>query len=34
VDEISHDYHEEYAFKRYLQEKWNEIMQKLSGKGR
>jgi len=31
ADEISHDYHEEYAFKRYLQEKWNEIMQKLGG---
>jgi len=30
VEDIATDYHEEYEFKRYLQEKWNEI---LSGMG-
>ena len=29
VDEIAHDYHEEYVFKRYLQDKWNEMIAKL-----
>lgn len=26
VEDIATDYHEEYQFKRYLQEKWNEIL--------
>jgi class 3 adenylate cyclase len=26
VEEISHDYHEEYVFKKYLQDKWEEII--------
>ena len=34
VNEFSHDYHEEFVFKRYLQEKWNEIMRKLARKQR
>lgn len=25
IEEISHDYHEEYTFKKYLQEKWNKL---------
>ena len=25
-EEIANDYHEEYVFKRYLQQKWNEMM--------
>ena len=25
-EEIANDYHEEYVFKKYLQQKWNEIM--------
>jgi len=29
VDEIAHDYHEEYVFKRYLQDKWEEMIAKL-----
>ncbi len=32
--EISHDFHEEYLFKRYLQDKWNETIAKLRGLGR
>jgi len=29
VGEIAHDYHEEYVFKRYLQDKWDEMISKL-----
>jgi class 3 adenylate cyclase len=29
IDEFATDYHEEYLVKRYLQEKWNEVMGKL-----
>ena len=29
VEDISSDYHEEYAFKRYLQDKWNAIVERL-----
>jgi len=25
IEEISHDYHEEYIFKKYLQDKWNKL---------
>jgi hypothetical protein len=30
---ISNDYREEFLFKRYLQEKWNEVVDKLRGSG-
>jgi len=26
---VASDYHEEYVFKTYLQEKWNQIIEKL-----
>jgi hypothetical protein len=29
VDEIASDYHEEYVFKRYLQDKWDEMIKEL-----
>ena len=29
IEEIASDYHEEYAFKQYLQEKWNTLMRSL-----
>jgi class 3 adenylate cyclase len=29
IEEIASDYHEEYEFKRYLQEKWNTLMERL-----
>ena len=29
VDEIANDYHEEYLFKRYLQDKWDELCEKF-----
>jgi hypothetical protein len=29
IEEIASDYHEEYAFKKYLQEKWNALMESL-----
>ncbi len=29
VEDIAGDYHQEYAFKRYLQEKWNELLKKV-----
>jgi class 3 adenylate cyclase len=32
VEEIAGDYHEEYVFKAYLQNKWEEILQKLNGR--
>jgi len=28
IEDIASDYHDEYEFKRYLQEKWNELMEK------
>ncbi len=31
VEDISKDYHEEYIFKRYLQDKWNEFMTAAAG---
>jgi len=34
ASEISHDFHEEYQFKRYLQDKWNETIARLRGVGR
>ncbi len=34
ASEISHDFHEEYLFKRYLQDKWNETIARLRGLGR
>jgi len=32
IEEIAGDYHEEYVFKAYLQNKWEEILQKLNGR--
>jgi class 3 adenylate cyclase len=32
-EEFVGDYHEEYIFKAYLQSKWEEVIQKLNGKG-
>jgi len=29
VEELASDNHEEYTFKKYLQEKWNDIMEKM-----
>jgi hypothetical protein len=29
IEDIASDYHEEYVFKKYLQEKWNQIIEKL-----
>jgi hypothetical protein len=29
IEDIASDSHEEYVFKRYLQEKWNQIIEKL-----
>jgi class 3 adenylate cyclase/HEAT repeat protein len=29
IEDIASDYHEEYVFKKYLQEKWNQIVEKL-----
>ena len=29
IEDIASDYHDEYEFKRYLQEKWNELMENL-----
>ena len=29
IEELAADYHDEYEFKKYLQEKWNALMQKL-----
>ncbi len=29
VERIAHDYHDEYAFKKYLQEKWNTLVKGL-----
>ena len=33
VEQIAGDHHEEYLFKRYLQDKWNEIVGKMNGRG-
>ncbi len=30
VEDIAGDYHEEYVFKRYLQDKWNELLKRIS----
>ena len=27
VENISENYHDDYVFKRYLQDKWNEVLQ-------
>jgi hypothetical protein len=32
TEEIANDFHEEYAFKRYLQQKWNEMMMSVREK--
>ena len=29
VEDVASDYHEEYAFKKYLQEKWDQLIEKL-----
>lgn len=29
IEDIASDYHEEYVFKKYLQEKWNQIIERL-----
>ncbi len=29
IEELASDYHDEYEFKKYLQEKWNELMESL-----
>ncbi len=29
IEELASDYHDEYEFKKYLQEKWNELMGSL-----
>jgi class 3 adenylate cyclase/HEAT repeat protein len=34
VEDIAGDYHEEYAFKRYLQEKWNQLVKRVLQTGR
>ena len=31
AEELTRDYHEENAFKRYLQEKWDELVHRISG---
>jgi hypothetical protein len=30
VEKISENYHDDYLFKRYLQDKWNEVAQKTN----
>jgi hypothetical protein len=27
VEDLSEDYHDDYIFKRYLQEKWNQVVE-------
>jgi hypothetical protein len=34
VEKISGDYHNDYVFKRYLQDKWNEVVESAKAEDR